>query len=108
MNLFPFNIHCISIFIDFRNKYFEIEILKFFSAYMSFFKNKPKHLINLIGLSCVLVKLKGLSFNIEFLPKLIFISGQFAQAYRNSKVIRALVYYTWIARSSTIKSDIIL
>ena len=60
------------------------------------------HLFKLIGLSCVLVKLKGMSINIEVFPKMISISDQFAQAYRNSKVTRDLVYYTWVTRSSTI------
>ena len=45
-----------------------------------------------------------MSIGIEFFfPKMISNSDQFAQAYRNSKVTRDLVYYTWITRSSTIK-----
>ena len=36
------------------------------------------HLLKLIGLSCAVVKLNGMSFNIEFLPKMILISSQFA------------------------------
>ena len=47
------------------------------------------HLFKFIG--CVLVKLKGMSINIEFLPKMISISDQFAQAYRNSKVTRETI-----------------
>ena len=43
------------------------------------------------------------SINIEFLPKMIQLSDQFAQAHRNSKGTLDLVYYTWITRSSTIK-----
>ena len=65
------------------------------------------HLLKLIGLSFVLVKLKGISIYIKVLPKMISISDQFAQDYRNCKVIRELVYYTSITRLSTI-SDITL
>ena len=52
-----------------------------------------------IGLSCVLVKLKSMSIDMEFLPKKIPISDLFAQAYRNSTMTRDLKYYTWITRS---------
>ena len=48
------------------------------------------HLLKLIGLSCVLVKLEDMSIYIDFLPKMILICDQFAQAYRNSKVTRDL------------------
>ena len=69
---------------------------------MSFYENKLMHLLKLIGLSCVLVKLKGMNLNIEVFPKMISISDQFAQAYRNSKVTCDFVYDTKITRSSTI------
>ena len=60
------------------------------------------HVFKLIGLLCVLVKLKGMSINLEFFAEMISVSDQFAQAYRNFKVTCDLVYYTWITRSTII------
>ena len=64
------------------------------------------HLLKLIGLPCVLVKLKGMGINIELSPKTISISDPFAQAYREYLVAHDLINYTWINLLSIIKSDI--